>query len=315
MRIKGIITLFFVLLAAIGASARQHVTDTTWYYMHYSKIVSTKDSANAYMAILPVNDSGVYPVLQYDKDHRLTFSGFSTTSNPNKLSYTGAYTDFYENGKPSIVANFDNGKPSGKIMQYYPNGQLYTYRIQPKNGHILLIECRDSTGKVLAKNGSGHWIIYAKKFKKIDEEGTVQDSLEDGKWAGEIDHFGSFETMYDHGNLTSHSDDNLYISHSSLYPFVAVQPYYPDFGSYLAKSIRYPKYAKERNIQGKVFVQFVVERDGRLVDIKVLRSPDQSLSDEAVRVIQDCSKWQPGIRDDELVRVMYTVPINFTLTR
>jgi protein TonB len=87
-----------------------------------------------------------------------------------------------------------------------------------------------------------------------------------------------------------------------------------DFGAYLSRNIRYPAVDKENNVQGKVFVQFVVEKDGSLTDIKVLRSPDESLGDEAVRVLKASPRWTPGIQNGKPVRVMYTVPISFTLS-
>lgn len=87
-----------------------------------------------------------------------------------------------------------------------------------------------------------------------------------------------------------------------------------DFGAYLGKHINYPAVDKENNVQGKVFVQFVVERDGSLTDIKVLRAPDESLGDEAVRVLKGSPHWSPGIQNGKPVRVMYTVPISFTLS-
>lgn len=87
-----------------------------------------------------------------------------------------------------------------------------------------------------------------------------------------------------------------------------------DFGAYLSKNIHYPSVDKENNVQGKVFVQFVVEKDGSLTDIKVLRSPDESLGDEAVRVLKASPRWTPGIQNGKPVRVMYTVPISFTLS-
>lgn len=312
---KGLIILFFGLLIAETTIARQHTTDTSWYNMQYTdKVVSTKDSADYYLAILPANNEGTYPIFEYNKEHKLISTGFSTTPQPGKLKYTGVYTNFNGEGKKTTVADYDNGILSGKIIEYYPNGQLYTYRIHPKNGHVLLVECRDSTGKILAKDGNGRWVVYTDNFHKIGEEGMVKDSLEDGKWIAEITNEGKFATVYNHGQKISVSNPLLLVTHDEVFERVEIEPYYPDFGRFLSENIRYPKYDKEHNIQGKVFVQFVVDRDGSLVDIRVLRSPDETLANEAVRVLHACGKWHPGYQDDHAVRVMYTVPISFTLS-
>jgi len=85
------------------------------------------------------------------------------------------------------------------------------------------------------------------------------------------------------------------------------------FYSYLQKNIRYPAVAKENNVQGKVFLSFVVEKDGSLTDIKVVRSLGSGCDDEAVRVLKGSPRWNPGIQNGRPVRVQYTMPISFTL--
>ncbi|MGI4020793.1 MAG: energy transducer TonB [Janthinobacterium lividum] len=85
------------------------------------------------------------------------------------------------------------------------------------------------------------------------------------------------------------------------------------FGKYLSNTIRYPPVAKENNTQGRVIVSFVVEKDGNLTDIKVLRDIGGGCGPEAIRVLQKSPKWTPGIQNGKPVRVAYTMPINFTL--
>jgi protein TonB len=98
---------------------------------------------------------------------------------------------------------------------------------------------------------------------------------------------------------------------------VEVNPLFPGgeaaFGKFLRDHIRYPAVAKENNVQGRVFVQFVVERDGSLTDMKILRDPGSGLGDEAVRVLKISPHWSPGIQNGKPVRVQYTVPVSFSL--
>lgn len=82
---------------------------------------------------------------------------------------------------------------------------------------------------------------------------------------------------------------------------------------YLSDNIKYPVIAQESGIQGRVICQFVVNRDGSIVDIEVVRSVDRSLDAEAVRVIQSMPKWTPGKQRGKTVRVKYTLPVNFRL--
>ena len=82
---------------------------------------------------------------------------------------------------------------------------------------------------------------------------------------------------------------------------------------FLAKNIKYPTIAQENGVQGRVIVQFVVNRDGSIVDPVVMRSVDPYLDKEALRVIMMMPKWKPGKQRGKAVRVKYTVPVTFKL--
>ena len=83
---------------------------------------------------------------------------------------------------------------------------------------------------------------------------------------------------------------------------------------YLSENVKYPVIAQENGVQGRVICQFVVNRDGSIVDVEVVRSGgDPSLDKEAVRVIKSMPKWKPGQQRGKPVRVKYTVPVNFKL--
>lgn len=86
-----------------------------------------------------------------------------------------------------------------------------------------------------------------------------------------------------------------------------------NLNEFLSKNIRYPSIPAENGIQGRVVCQFVVNRDGQITDIKVLRSIDPLLDKEAVRVIQSMPAWKPGVQQGKPVSVRYTLPINFRL--
>lgn len=83
--------------------------------------------------------------------------------------------------------------------------------------------------------------------------------------------------------------------------------------SFLSGNIKYPVVAEENGIQGRVIVAFVVERDGSITDVRVVKSVDQSLDKEAVRVVKSMPRWIPGKQNGSAVRVKYTVPVTFRL--
>ncbi len=95
------------------------------------------------------------------------------------------------------------------------------------------------------------------------------------------------------------------------------QPLYPGGNAammkFLGDNINYPVEAQEKGIQGRVITNFVVEKDGSLSDIQVIRGVDPLLDAEAVRVIQSMPKWKPGTQKGETVRVRFTLPVVFRL--
>lgn len=82
---------------------------------------------------------------------------------------------------------------------------------------------------------------------------------------------------------------------------------------YLSENVRYPVVAQENGVQGRVVVSFVVEKDGHITDVKVVRSVDPSLDKEAARVVKSMPSWIPGKQNGSAVRVKYNVPVSFKL--
>jgi len=85
------------------------------------------------------------------------------------------------------------------------------------------------------------------------------------------------------------------------------------FREYIAKNLNYPDSAGNNGISGKVFIRFIVEPDGSVNDVIILRGVDPNLDEEALRVVKSSPKWTPGKQRGKLVRVAYTFPINFVL--
>ena len=86
-----------------------------------------------------------------------------------------------------------------------------------------------------------------------------------------------------------------------------------EFAKWVNARLVYPELAKENNVQGRVTLQFTVEADGRVSNVRVLRGVDESLDKEAVRVVSSSPKWKPGKQRDRAVKVTYTFPVIFQL--
>ncbi len=82
---------------------------------------------------------------------------------------------------------------------------------------------------------------------------------------------------------------------------------------YLSKNVKYPTSALKKGIQGRVYVRFVIDKEGNVKDAKILRSVDPALDKEALRLIKSMPKWKPGKHKGNPVNTYYNVPINFVL--
>ena len=102
-----------------------------------------------------------------------------------------------------------------------------------------------------------------------------------------------------------------------VYMIVDEMPEFPggdkELYQFIADNVKYPAEAKEKGIRGIVYVNFIVELDGSVSDIKVLRGIGGGCDEEAVRVVKSMPKFKPGIQNGEAVRVSYTVPVIFRL--
>lgn len=107
------------------------------------------------------------------------------------------------------------------------------------------------------------------------------------------------------------------VNSTRVYDVVEQMPSFPGgisgLRTYLNQNIRYPAEAQENCVQGRVVVSFVVEKDGHISDVTVLRSVDPSLDKEAIRVVRNMPRWTPGKQGGEPVRVRYNVPVSFRL--
>jgi TonB family protein len=187
----------------------------------------------------------------------------------------GEYSNYNENGVPVYRANFVNGKADGTETYFYETGQLR------------------ATGQRKGGDFEGEWIGY----------------FPSGKLAG--------KATYDHGKQVAgtffHEDGSPNkevpeFFHESTYPGGI-----PEFTRFLNKSLKYPKEAIKSNTQGTVVVQFIVNKDGSVSDLQIIRSVDKYLDDEALRVLRRMSNWEPAMMAGIPMKSYKKQPIVFKL--
>ena len=104
---------------------------------------------------------------------------------------------------------------------------------------------------------------------------------------------------------------------NKVFTVVEHEPTFPGgqnaFVKFLGQNMKYPALMKQKKVEGRAIISFIVEEDGSLSSMKILRDPGYGAGKEAVRGLGMSPKWEPGIQNHHKVRVQYVIPINFTL--
>ena len=157
---------------------------------------------------------------------------------------------------------------------------------------------------------------------EVEVEGMVDVFMGDVIETGEIEAIEQPEPPEMGGMISLpyeklENDQIVSIRENAIYSIVEVMPEFvggmDSLMTYLSKEIKYPKKSEKKGVEGRVFVQFVVEKDGSITQAKILRGLDESIDKEALRVIWEMPNWIAGENNGEKVRVNYTLPIKFVL--
>lgn len=183
---------------------------------------------------------------------------------------------FYCSGQKKSLKSYNasSGKLHGAKMEWYKNGQVHK--------SMMYVDSK-LNGTLLT-----FWENGQLKRNDLFEDGTFID--------GKVWNYDGVPTRH--------------------YDFM-ILPQFPGgvnkLMQYLVQNVRYPKQSQQNPAEGRVLVQFVVEKDGKISNVKVVKHMDTELDAEAKRVVKKMPKWTPGLEDGEKTRVMYVLPINFKL--
>jgi TonB family protein len=314
-----------LLLFATFFCLAQEKTVLVAFLKNDGTYVKMRDSAD-YIRVMSEPDSGsvLYNVNEYYQNGSRKMIGKSSWLDHPVLEEQCA--TFYKNGKRQSTTFYKKGLEVGVEYEFYPNGKPYIVKEYPDNNsryndinnNFLIQANYDSLGTAQVENGNGYYKGFDNDFKAIEEEGGVKNGKRDGLWTGYFKRSKAhFSENYKNGELIagkSTFDDGTTAAYTKTR---AAAPAFKGgleaFGSFLSRKIDYPVDARENNIQGTVVLSFVVEKDGKVSDIKVSKSVSPTIDAEAVRVINKCPPWVPGTEFGRPVRVAYSVPIGFHL--
>jgi antitoxin component YwqK of YwqJK toxin-antitoxin module len=306
--------ILLISLMALGVSQAfaQTKNVTTIYMANSGDIVESKEKADFVRQILPPDpevDKKTSTVLDFYMNGNKKLIAHTRDAGTSESLY-GSYIEYFKDGNRKSIRNYNNGAIVGDAVFYYPNGQTY---YTTNNNRI--VQSFDANGNAIAENGNGRWVIYNDNFKVI-AEGAIVNGKQNGEWTG-FDANGVKTTgIYKNGTLVS---GNLFANDNKVYENCKDFDTQASFcggeeklGNFLSRNTRHSKSIQSKNIDGSVLMNFIIEKDGSLSNIKVAKGISADIDAEAVRVLENSPKWQPGVLYGVARRVSYMLPISFS---
>ena len=175
------------------------------------------------------------------------------------------------------------------------------FQLSVKEGDVLAVSYVGLQTQFLPVKGNANLVVWMKEDVQSMEEMVVTGMAQDGVGAKSVDV----------------PNDKPIVQEGEIFTVVEEMPQFPggmgEAMRFLAKNIRYPAESQKAKIEGRVIVQFVVKEDGKVSDVKVVRSVSPDLDAEAIRVVSMMPEWIPGKQRGKAVSVKYTMPIMFRL--
>ena len=224
----------------------------------------------------------------------------------------GPYSKWYDNGDPYIKGKVENNQRVGVWKEYQPSGNV-------------------SQGRYVDNRKSGLWESFRPDSSLLSQQ-TYNEGLKDGKYI-HFDSLGNIklEQTYVMGELIDSltkrngkilSTDERVIEEMPRFPGCedinapAIELHEcskTKFLEYIYSKLKYPRYAREHDIEGDALVQFIVQKDGTVSDLIIHRGVCKEIKQEIEKIMTSMPLWRPGYQDGEAVKVLYTMPIKFRL--
>ena len=255
-----------------------------------------------------------YKVFEYNQDGKILSEGNNADKNTTKK--IGAYTSYYLNGNKKEVVNYSEFKVIGKHEQWYENGNKKLegeYVDAPfgsgKDYKIIQFWDEYNIHKVVDGNGEFH-----EKDKFINYKGKIKNGYRDGVWNGTYEDKYKITEEFEAGKFIfgESSDETSTVKYSQIEQTPEPVDGINHFYKYIGNNFNYTKSSIKNNIKGKIFIKYVVEKDGKITDVKVMKGLGHGLDEEAVRVISSYKNWIPGKQRGRNVRFSYSIPINLS---
>jgi antitoxin component YwqK of YwqJK toxin-antitoxin module len=306
---KSILFSLFLLLFATVSNAQKN--DDVAIYL--DSLHQPSDELNhKYVRIIKDYNSNQdsYSFFEYYKSGKMASRG--TTKDKYKVVPFGAYLSYYENGNKRQASNYDDFGINGKQFAWYENGNfkfekeiVFDKKTQMTTTRILNYVDENNVRKVADGNG-----FFEEKEEGRGEtsKGFVKNGFKDGVWEGLFMRLKCrYTETYNEGKLISgesFDENNISYKYSQQQTEPASKSGTQGFYKYIARNYRIPNVPG--GIKGKVYITFVVDKEGKIIEPKVLRDMGHGTGEEAIRVLTNSPKWAPGVLRGQKVRCTYS---------
>ncbi len=270
-----------------------------------------------------VPNKETYQMGVYFKSGKIQMKGATSTNNGNNK--TGPFFYFYENGKRKSIINYENNIPVGTYYEFHKNGEkkLEGVLVDKKENVIPNVQIKNGwneNGIQTIKEGNGFFeesycegSLRFNDFERDFGSGKILNDLKDSIWTGYNEKTKiSYRENYKNGELLEGvSIDSNKVEYK--YTILSYIPPIPkkgmnDFFKYISKNFNIPN---KDGLNGKIYVSFVVDVDGKLTDFKVVRNDiGYGTGEQAIRVLKSYENWIPAVQRGRKVSCSFTLPIN-----
>lgn len=257
-------------------------------------------------------DQERYTVLEYYKSGVLLMAGTSKTKEGNTKE--GKLTYYYENGNKKSMTNYINGRVNGQDFEWYENGNKklegeYIEDEKKRTSQHKIDQFWDANGVQKIINGNG---FFEDLGENESAKGEIKNGFKEGDWEGSFNKLKyTYKEIYKNSKLISGmSFDNNNNSYKYTEATITPEPKngIMDFYNFIAKNYRIPN--MPQGIKGKIYITFVVNKEGKIIEPKILKDLGYGTGEEAIRIITDYNGFIPGEERGQKVRYSYSIPIS-----
>jgi antitoxin component YwqK of YwqJK toxin-antitoxin module len=295
-----------ICISQLSANDKMVYLDSSW--------VETSQDHHKYYRIIKdyYSNKDLYEIKEYYKSGAIRTEGFS--KNKDNFAKEGELTLYFENGNKYKVCHYLNKKLIGKEFEWYENGNKkreIEYTISPKKeeSKIKIIQYWNQNNNQMVIDGTGD---YEETSKEFYSKGKLKSGFKEGLWEGYDNKIGyTFSENYENQKLVSGiSIDSEKITHN--YTIVDKKPEDEngiiDFYNFFSKNFKLPNLAE--GVHGKFYIKFIVDKDGTIIEPKILKSIGSDIDKEALRVLFKYKKFTPREIRGIKTNYTYSIPIS-----